>query len=66
MPEWTLKYADARGEVHQQVAQANSEHELRDRLTEQGYLVYSIKPRAQGVPASLGGGSRKTINLENS
>lgn len=64
MPEWTLKYADARGEVHQQVAQANSEHELRDRLTEQGYLVYSIKPRADGVPASLGGGSRKTINLE--
>src|SRR5262249_39914349 len=33
-------------------------------LTEQGYLVYSIKPRAEGVPASLGGGKRKTINLE--
>jgi type IV pilus assembly protein PilC len=64
MPEWTLKYADARGEVHQQVAQANSENELRDRLTEQGYLVYSIKPRGEGVPASLGGGKRKTINLE--
>ena len=31
MPEWNLKYADARGEVHQQVAVANSERELRDR-----------------------------------
>ncbi len=64
MPEWTLKYADARGEVHQQVAEATTERELRDRLTEQGYLVYSIKPRSEGVPASLGGGKRKTINLE--
>ena len=35
MPEWTLKYADARGEVHQQVAEADSERELRDRLTDQ-------------------------------
>ncbi|MEI9814706.1 MAG: type II secretion system F family protein [Acidobacteriota bacterium] len=63
MPEWTLKYADARGEVHQQVAEADTEHELRDRLTEQGFLVYSIKPRMEGMSTNLGG-SRKTINLE--
>ena len=30
MAEWTLKYADARGEIHQQVAEAGSEQELRD------------------------------------
>jgi type IV pilus assembly protein PilC len=63
MPEWTLKYADARGEVHQQVAEANTESELRDRLTEQGYLVYSIKPRSEGMAGNLGG-KGKTVNLE--
>ena len=52
MAEWTLKYADARGEMHQQVAQADSERELRERYTDQGFLVYSIRPReglAQGL-----------------
>jgi type IV pilus assembly protein PilC len=45
MPEWSLKYADARGEIHQQVAVAASEREVRDRYTQQGFLIYSIKPR---------------------
>ena len=47
MAEWTLKYADARGEIHQQVAEAGSERELRDRYTQQGFLVYSVKPRSE-------------------
>jgi type IV pilus assembly protein PilC len=63
MPEWTLKYADARGEMHQQVAQAESEGELRDRLTEQGFLVYSIQPRSTVLGGGLGK-SRKKLNLE--
>jgi type IV pilus assembly protein PilC len=63
MPEWTLKYADARGEVHQQVAEAASENELRARLTEQGYLVYSIKPRSDNLVRGLGTGGKK-VNLE--
>ena len=61
MAEWTLKYADARGEIHQQVAQAESERELRERLTDQGFLVYSIQPRS----AVLGPVKRgKKLNLE--
>jgi type IV pilus assembly protein PilC len=63
MPEWSLKYADARGEIHQQVAEAASERELRDRLTEQGYLVYSVKPRSE-ISALTQGRRRKKINLE--
>ena len=47
MAEWTLKYADARGEVHQQVVEAGSESEVRDRFTEQGFLVYHVKPRSE-------------------
>jgi type IV pilus assembly protein PilC len=61
MSEWSLKYADARGEMHQQVAEAESERELRDRLTQQGFLIYSIKPRSEA--AKLGGGRGK-LNLE--
>jgi type IV pilus assembly protein PilC len=63
MPEWTLKYADARGEVHQQVAEADSERELRDRLTDQGFLVYSIKPRSEAMVGGLGP-KRNKVNLE--
>src|SRR5580658_9690664 len=65
MAEWTLKYADARGEMHQQVAEGSSERELRDKLTNQGFLVYSIKPRAQagGLAASIAPKGKK-INLE--
>ena len=65
MPEWTLKYADARGEMHQQVAEGASERELRDKLTQQGFLVYSIKPRneAGGLNTTIGSKGKK-INLE--
>ena len=65
MAEWTLKYADARGEIHQQVAQAASEGELRDRFTQQGFLVYSVKPRSE--IAGLTSGLRPTgkkLNIE--
>ena len=48
MAEWTLKYADARGEIHQQVAEAATEREVRDRYTQQGFLIYSIRPRSDG------------------
>jgi len=65
MAEWTLKYADARGEMHQQVAEAGSERELRDRYTQQGFLVYSIKPRSE-ISGFVSGGSqrRKKLNIE--
>ena len=62
MAEYVLKYADGRGQMHQQVAVAGSEKEVRDRYSSQGFLVYSIKPRA----AASGGlfARRKRINLE--
>jgi type IV pilus assembly protein PilC len=65
MAEWTLKYADARGEIHQQVAEAVSERELRERYTQQGFLVYSIKPRSEisGLASGLRPRGKK-LNLE--
>ncbi len=64
MAEFVLKYADPRGQMHEQVANASSEGEARERLTSQGFLVYSV--RAKDLSARLGGGSnrKKTVNLE--
>src|SRR5882724_3536572 len=65
MAEWTLKYADARGEIHQQVAEGTTERELRDRYTQQGFLVYSIKPRSEMSGFAAGFQKRrKKINVE--
>src|SRR5712672_3345502 len=67
MSDWVLKYADARGEIHQQVAQAVSEQEVRDRFAQQGFLIYSIRPRrtARGLSTEVSLlGRRKKLNVE--
>src|SRR5450755_1671230 len=66
MAEFVMKYADTRGEIHQQVAHAGSEKELRDRYTQQGFLIYSIKSKA-GLASDISGGlfaRRKKLNIE--
>ena len=62
MADFVLKYADGRGQIHQQLASAGSEKELRDRYSQQGFLIYSVKPRAGSAAAGLIG--RKKLNLE--
>src|SRR4051794_34624549 len=62
MADFVLKYADGRGQIHQQVATAASEKELRDKYSQQGFLIYSVKPRAGAAAASIFGG--KKLNLE--
>ncbi len=67
MSDFVLKYADARGEVHNQVAQGASEQDVRERYTRQGFLVYSVKAKQAGL--SLSGeinipGRRRKLNLE--
>ena len=63
MAEFVLKYADPRGEVHHQVAEAASEKDLRERFQQQGFLIYSVKPRYAIAGVTVGGGKKK-INLE--
>jgi type IV pilus assembly protein PilC len=53
MAEFVIKIADDRGHSHQQVEHGYSEAEVRDRFSQQGYLVYWVKP--QGLLS--GGGS---------
>jgi type IV pilus assembly protein PilC len=63
VPEYAVKYADARGQVRQQTAEAGSEEELRGKLQQQGYLVYDIK--ARNVLSSLPGlGRGNRLNHE--
>ena len=64
MAEFVLKYADPRGEMHQQVAEAASEKDLRDRFSQQGFLIYSVKPRRAIAGMAVGGGRKRKINLE--
>ncbi len=45
MAEYTVRLADERGHLLEQVEQGGSESEIRDRFAQQGYLVYSVKPR---------------------
>jgi type IV pilus assembly protein PilC len=67
MSDFVLKYADTRGEVHSQLAQGNTAQEIRERYTQQGFLVYSVKPK--GAVLSFSGdialpGRRRRLNLE--
>ena len=62
MAEFVLKYADGRGQIHQQVATAASEKELRERYSQQGFLIYSIKSRALAAPTFTR--RRKKLDLE--
>ncbi|MBX5496627.1 MAG: type II secretion system F family protein, partial [Bryobacteraceae bacterium] len=65
MPEFVIKYADPRGEIRQQVIEAPSEQDLRERYAQQGYLIYSLRSRRDvaALSASIGRGGKK-INLE--
>src|SRR6266496_2377822 len=45
MAEYVVKVANEQGHLQQQVERGYSESEIRERFTQQGYLVYWVKPR---------------------
>jgi type IV pilus assembly protein PilC len=45
MAEFLIKVADERGHLTQQVESGYSEAEVRERFTQQGFLVYWVKPK---------------------
>lgn len=59
MTEFTIRLADERGRIQEQTHAAANAAELRNRFTQAGYLVYSVKPRA-----GLAGGSKRKVKLE--
>src|ERR1700735_1139467 len=64
MAEFQLQYADATGQVHNQVVQGASDQEVRERFSRQGYLVYGVKAKGGGLAAGLSFGGKKKLNLE--
>ena len=58
MPQFLVKVADEQGHLRQQVEHGYSEAEVHDRFTQQGYLVYWVKPR---TILSRGGGQRGKV-----
>jgi type IV pilus assembly protein PilC len=53
MAQFLVKVADEQGHLRQQVENGYSEAEVHDRFTQQGYLVYWVKPKTL---LSTGGG----------
>ena len=64
MAEFLLRYADPRGQMHEQISEAPSERAARERLAQQGYLVYSVRAKDLGARLGAGAGRQKTVNLE--
>ena len=62
MAEFVIKMADERGHMLEQMERGNSATEVRDRFSQQGFLVYSVKPRGLITRRQLGGGRRKVRN----
>ena len=64
MAEYVLKYADARGQIKHQTAEAATEKDLREKFSQQGYLIYSIKPVSAAAALGIGAGRKKKLDLE--
>ncbi len=45
MAEYVIRMADEQGHMLQQMEHGTSEVEIRDRFAQQGFLVYSVKPK---------------------
>lgn len=56
MTEFTVRMADERGRISEQVVPATTAEEVRARFTAAGYYVYSVKARGIG---GVGGGQKK-------
>ncbi|MCU1295962.1 MAG: type secretion system protein [Acidobacteriaceae bacterium] len=54
MAEFVVKIADERGRLVQQVETGFSESEVRDRFSQQGFLVYWVKPRGMLSGGKIG------------
>lgn len=63
MAEFTIKMADERGRVLEQVENGFSASDIRERYSQQGFLVYSIKPRRL-VSSGLSLSTRRKVKLD--
>lgn len=64
MAEFLIKMADERGHVLEQVESGVSEQDIRERLAQQGFLVYSVKGQQGLFSLGLGRARKKIRNDE--
>jgi type IV pilus assembly protein PilC len=64
MAEFLIKMADERGHVLEQVETGVSEHDIRERLAQQGFLVYSVKGQQRLFSLGLRRARKKIRNDE--
>jgi type IV pilus assembly protein PilC len=64
MAEFLVKVADEQGHLRQQVEHGFSEAEVHERFTQQGYLVYWVKPRGLLTSGAMPG--RRSSRLKQS
>jgi len=50
--------------MHESVAEASSEREARERMAQQGFLVYSVRAKDLGTRLGADAGRRQSVNLE--
>jgi type IV pilus assembly protein PilC len=62
--EFLLRYADPRGQMHESVTEAATERDARERLAQQGFLVYSVRAKDLGTRLGADTGRKKTVNTE--
>src|ERR1019366_8500564 len=53
MAEYLVKLADERGHIQEKTESGHSEAEVRDRFSQAGFLVYSVKPRSGAARIGL-------------
>lgn len=64
MAEFLIKMADERGHVLEQVESGVSEQDIRERMAQQGFLVYSVKGRKGLLSLGFGKGRKRIGNDE--
>lgn len=64
MAEFLIKMADERGHVLEQVESGVSEQDIRERMAQQGFLVYSVKGRKGLLSLGFGKARKKVGNDE--
>ena len=65
MAEFLVKMADERGRMLEQVESAHTANELRERFSQQGFLVYDIRPQTLLTVRSAGPARKRRIKLES-
>jgi type IV pilus assembly protein PilC len=63
MADFLIKVADERGHVSEQLESARTEAEVRERFTNQGFLVVTVKPRGIVVGGKVAVARRRKIKL---